>query len=252
MAAMISRAILSASASSSARYSATPDTMVCISAPPNFSSVGDLAGGGLQQRRAGEEDLGALLHHHDIVAQAWMIGAAGGGGAVHHRDMRDAGGGKAGHVGEGAAAVDEDLGLIVEIGAARFHQADQRQLAFQRDLLHAQRLLQAHGGDGAALDAGVAGRDHRAHAGDVADAGDGAAAHDVLGAVVVVHVEAGQRGQLQERRAAIDEVGEALARGELAALLEHGQLLVGGVAHARFQRAELFDERQHVAPIGAE
>ena len=40
--------------------------------------------------------------------------------------------------------------------------------------------------------------------------------------------------------------------GELAALLEHGQLLVRGIAHARLQRAELLDQRQHVAPIGAE
>ena len=51
-----------------------------------------------------------------------------------------------------------------------------------------------------------------AHARDVADAGDDAAALDVLGAVVVVHVEAGERGELQERRAAVDEVREALAR----------------------------------------
>ena len=36
---MISRAMRSASASSSARYSATPETVVCISAPPSSSSV---------------------------------------------------------------------------------------------------------------------------------------------------------------------------------------------------------------------
>ena len=149
-------------------------------------------------------------------------------------------------------AVDEDLRLVVEIGAARLHQRDVGQLVAHHDLLHAQVLAQAHGRRGAALDAGVAGRDHAAHARHGADAGDDAAALDVLRAVVVVHVEAGERGDLQERRAAIEQVGEALARRELPALLEHGQLLVGGVAHALLERAELLDQRQHVAPVGLE
>jgi hypothetical protein len=210
---------------------------------------GDLAGGGLEQRRAGEEDLGAPLHHHDVVGEARMIGAPGGRGAVHHRDMRDAHRRHARHVGEGAAAVDEDLGLVVEVGAARFHQRDVGQLVGQHDLLHAQRFAQAHGGRGAALDAGVARRDDATHTRHSADAGDDAAALDVLGAVVVVHLEAGQGGDLQERRAAVDEMGQALARGQLAALLEHGELLVGGIAHPRLQRTEALDQRQHVAPV---
>ena len=213
---------------------------------------GDLAGGGLQERRAGEEDLGAVLDHDDVVGEARVIGAARRRGAVHDGDMRDAHGRHARHVGEGAAAVDEDLGLVVEVGAARLHQRDVGQLVAQHDLLHAQALAQAHGRGGAALDAGVAGADHAAHAADVADAGDDAAALDVLGAVVVVHLEAGEGGDLQERRAAVDQVREALARGELAALLEHREFLVGGIPHARLERPEPLDERQHVAPVGAE
>jgi hypothetical protein len=46
-------------------------------------------------------------------------------------------------------------------------------------------------------------------------------------------------------------VGKALARRELAALLEHGELLVGRVAHARLQHPEALHQRQHLAPIGA-
>ena len=181
-----------------------------------------------------------------------MIGAAGGGRAVHDGNVRYAHGRHARHVGEGAAAVDEDLRLIVEIGAARFHQRDEGQLVAHDDLLHAQGLAQAHGRRRAALDAGVAGGDHRAHARHGADAGDHAAALDVLRAVVVVHVEAGERRDFQERGTAVDQMGEALARRELAALLEQGELLVGGVAHALLERPELIDQRQHVAAVGAE
>ena len=71
-------------------------------------------------------------------------------------------------------------------------------------------------------------------------------------AVVVVHAEACERRDLQERRAAVEQVRETLARSELAALLEHGQLGVGGFAHAALQRAKLLHQRQHVAPVGLE
>src|SRR5690606_10377616 len=143
---------------------------------------GDLAGGGLQQRRAGQEHLGLAAHHHHVVGQAGLIGAAGGGGAVHHGHLGNAHGRDACLVGEAARAFHEDVGGVVQVGAAGLGQGDDGQLVLHGDLLHAQRLLQAGGGDGAALDGAVVGQHQAAHALHVADAGDDAAAG--LGAVL--------------------------------------------------------------------
>jgi hypothetical protein len=63
----------------------------------------------------------------------------------------------------------------------------------RRQFLRAQRLLQAHGRHGAALDGAVAGADEHALAGHHADAHDAAAALHALLAVVVVHAQPGQR-----------------------------------------------------------
>ena len=63
-----------------------------------------------------------------------------------------------------------------EIGACTLHQMNKGQLVLQRDLLHAQHLVQAFFLDGSRLDARVAGHDHAAHAADKADARQHAAA----------------------------------------------------------------------------
>src|SRR5690606_22604932 len=97
-------------------------------------------------------------------------------GNAHGRDAR--------LVGETARAFHEDVGGVVEVGATGFGQGHDRQLVLHGHLLHAQGLLQAGGGNGAALDGAVVGQHQAAHALDVADAGDDAAAG--LGAVLVV------------------------------------------------------------------
>ena len=86
-----------------------------------FFVAGVFADGGLHQRRASQVDAAAAPDQHHIVAQARQIRAAGGGRAMHHRDLRDAGGRQPRLVGKGAAAVDEDLGLVHQVGAARLH-----------------------------------------------------------------------------------------------------------------------------------
>src|SRR5690606_2842002 len=105
-------------------------------------------------------------------------------GNAHGRDAR--------LVGEAACAFDEDVGGVVEVGAAGFGQGDDRQLVLHGHLLHAQRLLQAGGGDGAALDGAVVGQHQAANAGDVADAGDDAAT-GLAAVLVIVQLVAGQR-----------------------------------------------------------
>ena len=205
---------------------------------------GDLAGGGLEQGRAGEEHLGLAAHHHHVVRQAGLVGPASGAGAMHHGDLRQAHGGHARLVGEAACAFDEDVGGVVEVGAAALGQGHHRQLVLEGDLLQAQRFLQAGGGDGAALDRAVVGDHQAAHAGDVADAGDDAAA--CLAAVLVVmQLVAGQRGQLEERSAGIEQQVDAFTRQQLAALLELGLGFLRLVEHLLLDVAEGRDGCQH-------
>ena len=209
---------------------------------------GDLAGRGLQQRRAGQEHLGLVAHHDDVVGEARQVGAARGRRAVHHGDLRDAARRHARLVGEAAAARHEDLGLVEQVGAARFDQVHDRQLVLHHDLLDALALALAGRRHGAALDGGVGGRHDAAHALDIADARDRAAA-GARAVLVVVHAVAGERHQLEERRAAVEQQGDALARHQLLALGEAVARLLRRRLHARLGVAELGDGREHLLAV---
>ena len=183
--------------------------------------AGDLAGGGLQQRRPGEEGARAAAHHHDVVGQPGLVGAAGGGRAVRDRHHRQAGGRQARQVAEQVAAAHEVLDAVQhQVGAGALDQLHERQLVLERELLDAQLLVQPHRLQRAGVDARVGRGDHAAHARDEADAGDHAAAWHALVEVRVVEAEAGQRRDLEERRAGVEQQRQPLARQQLAALLE--------------------------------
>ena len=175
-----------------------------------------LAGGGLHQRRAAQED-GALVAHDDrLVAHRGNVGAAGGARAQHGGDLRDAGRAHGGLVVEDAAevvAVGEHLVLAGQERAAGVDEVDARQPVLQRDLLGAQMLLDRHRVVGAAFDRRVVGDDHALPPGDPADAGDDPGGR----AVVVVHAVGGQRGDLQQRAAGIEQPVHPVARQQLAA-----------------------------------
>ena len=83
-----------------------------------------------------------------------------------------------------------------------------------RDLLRPQVLLDGQRVVRAALHGGVVGDDHAGPAGDPADAGDDAGRRRR----VVVDAVGGERRQLEERRAGVDQPVDALARQQLAAL----------------------------------
>jgi hypothetical protein len=130
---------------------------------------------------------------------------------VHDRDLRNARRRQACLIGKAAATLDEHFRLVEQIGAARFHKLDHRQLVLHRYLLHAQMLLHAHRGDCAAFDRAIVGRHHAANAGHVTDAGD-AATLDAGIAVIVVHAKAGKRCEFEPGRARIEQKRDALAR----------------------------------------
>src|SRR5204863_81555 len=85
---------------------------------------------------------------------------------------------------------------------------------------------------------------------DDADAADGAAAGHRAVHVVDVLAPAGERRQLEERNAGIEQARDPLARQQLAALLEQRRCFRAGSAGARFDAAPLLDQGERV-PAGA-
>ena len=165
-------------------------------------------------------------------------------------DLRDPGSGEAGHVAEDPSTINEDLGLVQQVCAPALHQADRREPLLERDLLGPQALLESHRGDAAALDGGVVGSDHAADPTDKPDADDVSAPGDVLLAVVVVHAESGEGGELDKHTAGVEQTGHALPRQELAALLELRAGLVGVGTNAGLGIANGLNQRQHLCSVG--
>ena len=187
--------------------------------------VGLLAGRHLHQRRAAEEHLGLLLDHHGVVAHPGHVGAAGGGVAEDDRDRRHLGGRRAGDVAEQLAAGDEDLLLRRQISPAGLDQGDGRQPVLLGDLRGAEDLLHRPRVRRATLHRRVVRGDHALDALDDADAGDHA------GADGEVRAPAGQRRQLEERAAGVDEQLDPLARHQLAAGVVALDVLLTAAGH---------------------
>ena len=175
--------------------------------------VGVLAGRHLHERRAGEVDLRLLLDHDDVVAHAGDVRAAGGRAAEHEADRRDASLRAPREIAEAAATRDEDLRLVRQVGARRTRSARSTAAGLLGDLRRPGTSCAATTADRAALHRRVVRDDHALDALDHADAADDA------GADREVAAPAGERHQLEEVRALVEEQLDPLARGELAALL---------------------------------
>lgn len=176
----------------------------------------DLAGRGLHQRRAAEEDRPLAADDDRLVAHRRDVGAARRARPHHRGDLRDAPPRHRGLVVEDAAevlAVGEHLVLPGQERAAGVDQVDAGEPVVQRHLLRAQMLLHRDRVVRAALDRRVVGDDDAFAGGDPPDAGDDARARRL----VPVHAVRGQRRQLQEGRAGIEERVDPVAREQLPA-----------------------------------
>ncbi len=169
-----------------------------------------LAGRHLDQRRAAEEHLGLLAHHHGVVGHAGDVGPARGRVAEDQRHRGHLGRRRAGDVAEELAAGDEDLLLRRQVRAAGLDERDGRQPVLLGDLRGAEDLADGPGVAGAALHGRVVGGDHALDALDDPDAGDDRGADGEVGP------PAGQRRQLEERAARVDEELDPLAGQQLA------------------------------------
>jgi hypothetical protein len=102
---------------------------------------------------------------------------------------------------------------------------------------------------GAALDGGVVTDDHAFLAFDAADAGDDAGA----GRGAIVHVIGRQLRELEERRAGIEQVFDALARQQLAARkVTSTSVGTAALGQMRDFLAQVVDHRLHRCGVGLE
>ncbi len=205
----------------------------------------DFADGGLHQRRAAQEDRALLAHDNGLVAHRRHVGAAGRARAHDAGDLRDALRRHVGLVVEDAAEmglVGEYLRPLRQVGAARIDQVDAGQPVLHRHFLGAEMLLHGHRIVGAALDRGVVADDGALNAADAADARDDTRARRL----VVVHAHGGERRQLEERRAGIEQRPHALARQELAARdVALAGVFAAAQPHLLGAGAQVGDQRPH-------
>ena len=110
-------------------------------------------------------------------------------------------------------------------------------------------FLTGHRVVGAALHGRVVGDDHALHALHTADACDEAR----RGRVAIVHPEGGELADLEEGRAGIEQLRDAVARQELAARGVSGpRRLPAALGHIRHFRPQVLDQSPHRLRIGAE
>ncbi|CKR69440.1 Uncharacterised protein [Mycobacterium tuberculosis] len=185
-------------------------------ATAKFLGRDDLAGGRLHQWRTAEEDRALLTDDDGLVTHRRHISATRRAGAENRRHLRNALGAHRRLVVEDPPemlAVGKHLVLAGQEGAAGVDQIDARQHILQRDLLGAQVLLDRHRVVGTALDRRVVGDDHALASGYPADPGDDSRARGF----VAVHAASGQRSQLEERAARVEQAVHPFAGQQLAA-----------------------------------
>ena len=177
-----------------------------------------LVGDGLHHLGAGDEHVAGVLHHEDEVGHRRRIDVAARARAHDDADLRDDAGGQ--HVALEHLAVAAKRGdALLDARPAGVEQADDRRARLHRHVLHFHDLLRVGLGERAAEHGEVLGEQengaavHGTPAGDDAVAGDFRFLHaEVAGAMLDEHVEFLERALVEQQL-------DALARGELAALV---------------------------------
>ena len=177
-----------------------------------------LVGHRLHDVGAGDEHVARVLHHEDEVGHGRRVDVAAGARAHDDGDLRDDAGGQ--HVAqEHLAVAAERVDAFLDARAAGVEEADDRRAVLQRHVLDLRHLLGVRLGERAAEDGEVLGEDVDDAAVDGAPAGDDAVARRLL----LLHAELGaavlDEGVELLERVLVHEQLDALAGGQLAALV---------------------------------
>ncbi len=143
-------------------------------------------------------------------------------------------------------AIREDLVLERQVGATRVDEVEARQPVLLGHLLRAQVLLDGEGEIRAALDRRVVRHDDALPPLDEADARDDARG----GRFAAVHVPGGERVELEEAAAGVDEPVDAFPRCEFAPVaVALGRPLAPSARDLQRALPQLLDERERgIAP----
>ena len=174
-----------------------------------------LAGRGLYQRRSSQEDGALVAHDHCFVAHRGNVGSAGGARTKHRGDLGDPGRAHGGLVVEDAPemiAVGKDLVLPRQECSTGIHQVNTGQPILRRNLLGPEVFFDRDRVVGAAFDRGVVGHDHAFPSGNPTDSGNDPRRR----AFVVVHTVGGQRSDLQQWAARVEQPVDPFTRKQLA------------------------------------
>ncbi len=188
-------------------------------AAADFVSGHDLTRGGFHERRTAQEHAAGAARDDAVVAHARDVRATRRALTQHQRHLLHAHLGQDRLVTENAAReilVREHVGLKLQLATGRIAQVDHRQTVLNRDIQCADHLVNGHGIPSAALHGGIVGVNDDFTARDDADARDVRSARRFT----VVELVGGQRRQLEERRARIEQLLQTFARRHLALLGE--------------------------------
>ena len=202
--------------------------------------VGVLPDGHLDEWRPAEEDAGPALDHDGVVAHAREVGATGGRRPEDDADGGDPLGRELGQAAELLAPGHEDVGLAGQVRPSGLDQEQQREAVLLRHVHGAQELADRRRARRPAADRRVVGDDQALRVRHLDQRHDDTAAHRVAG------VQAGERAQLEHRRAGVHESLETLAHQHLAA--GPVALHVLGAAAGEdilVQRVHLVDQHAH-------
>src|SRR6188472_103969 len=185
-----------------------------------------LAGDGLSQVRAGQRHRALAGDHRHEVGERRDVGGTGGAGTHHRRHHRD----HSRHLDllaeEVAGAGEERSRRLLDASAGRVEQPDKGHPLGESHLAQASDLELAGHPHRASHHREVVGGDATGAAVDVAPAAD----HAVGGGVLAVHRPLGEVGTAVDAHldkcALIDQQGDPLAGGQLAALVLLGDLLL--------------------------
>ena len=178
----------------------------------------DLVGHRLHHVRPGDEHVARVAHHEDEIGHGRRIDVAAGARPHDHRDLRNDARGDDIAL-EHFAVTAKRRDAFLDARAAGIEQADDRGAGPHRHVLDLDDLLRVGFRQRAAEHGEILGEDKHGAAVDGAETGH----HAVAGDMAFLHAEIG-RAVLDEHvelleRAAVHQQFDALARGELAALV---------------------------------
>ena len=216
-------------------------------APPSSSSSASSPMAIFTSGGPTEKDPGPSLDHDRVVAHAREVGAAGGRGAEHDADGRDALGRELGQAAELLPPGHEDVGLAGQVGSPRLDQEDEREAVGLGHVHGAEQLLDRRGAGRSSPHRRVVGDEQALGVGDLAQRHGHPAPEGVVG------LQAGERAQLENGSAGIDQSLDALAHHQLAARPVPFDIARAPAGqHLVVQRADVRDQEAHGLGVGAE